>query len=728
MVTLKRVVTENGMLIATVVLIFLLIVSPVFEGQVYAEYDLREQFIPWRIFYSLSLEQNELGLWNPFLCRGYNHHGEGQSGLLHPFHLLLYKFLPVHYAIPIELTFYFPFAFFGMVLLLKSSFRLSSQAAIFGAGVFSFSTFYYAHFPHVNLLWIYSHLPWLVYAMERCFRRRGQYYYAGILAICFASILLLGHPQMVWINLLTMALVLIYLGCKEENPREFYKTGLVPVITAMISGSLIGLLQVLPSASYFLRSARRSLSEVELDNFSLHPLNLLINFSSFFFIDKSVGDFVYHSPTDYTFLNSHQEFPSYLGLGVLTLICAGLVAFREHLFSKGRIKVTIIVAAMLALTVLLSFGKYGGLTSLTRLIPFVSKFRCPARYIAMSMFLLSIVGAVAVHGFETCHTNRWRSFRGRMVLPVPFAISVAVMLYGIATPYIPFKGARLYTGSFWQLLVAPAISLLALALIVLHSRGKPYALSLMCCLCLMDVTAYGAPILFRSELRSLAQIETAKKKMKTEDHRFRHVSKLNEPLWQGAYLASGYLGIPPPTVLNLFENSEHLRLASVRYAHGTTRLFSVKDSLPRIRLARELRHSENWMNDLPSINLEDVALCRPDVASEITGPPLTPNERVTFIEDGYSRLRLKVHVESRRVLVLSDRWSEGWQADVDGEKRSILPLFGKTMRGIMVDKGAHVVSMTFQPPLFKWGSGAAIIGVLMVSGLFVKHYHSRPRE
>jgi hypothetical protein len=58
--------------------------EPYFRGQTYAVYDLSEQVLPWRVFMAWCLERGELGIWNPFLARGYDHLAEGQAAVRCP--------------------------------------------------------------------------------------------------------------------------------------------------------------------------------------------------------------------------------------------------------------------------------------------------------------------------------------------------------------------------------------------------------------------------------------------------------------------------------------------------------------------------------------------------------------------------------------------------------------------------------------------------------------------
>ena len=83
-------------------------------------------------------------LWTPAIFAGFYLHGEGQIGLFHPFHQLLYRALPLGPAFNLELIASYVAAFAGMVWFLRRL-RFSRAAALFGAMLFAFSGFNLLH-------------------------------------------------------------------------------------------------------------------------------------------------------------------------------------------------------------------------------------------------------------------------------------------------------------------------------------------------------------------------------------------------------------------------------------------------------------------------------------------------------------------------------------------------------------------------------------------------------
>ena len=107
-------------------------------------------------------------LWSPALGSGLYLHAEGQSGMAHPFHLLIYRFLPLTAAINLEMLASYVAALGGMFLFLRHL-SLRRDAAATGALLFAFSGFQLA--PPQPLESGRGHRPHSVAAV---FRRRAD--------------------------------------------------------------------------------------------------------------------------------------------------------------------------------------------------------------------------------------------------------------------------------------------------------------------------------------------------------------------------------------------------------------------------------------------------------------------------------------------------------------------------------------------------------------------------
>jgi len=94
----------------------------------------------------------------------------------------------------------------GVYLFLRR--HVVSSAAMFGALVFTFSSFNLLHFVHPNAVAVVAHIGWLSWSIDVLFdapsRRQSSIALAAI-ALLTGSQLLLGYPQYVWFSLLVEA-------------------------------------------------------------------------------------------------------------------------------------------------------------------------------------------------------------------------------------------------------------------------------------------------------------------------------------------------------------------------------------------------------------------------------------------------------------------------------------------------------------------------------------------
>src|SRR5437870_4450400 len=119
--------------------------------------------MPLRYFMQRCLHNGDDPAWCPHLFCGYDLHGEGQAGMDHPWHRLLYSFLPLTVAFNIEVFANYPFLCLGTYLFLRRH-RLPQDAALAGALTMTFGGFTLPHYSHTNAIAIVAHMPWLLWA------------------------------------------------------------------------------------------------------------------------------------------------------------------------------------------------------------------------------------------------------------------------------------------------------------------------------------------------------------------------------------------------------------------------------------------------------------------------------------------------------------------------------------------------------------------------------------
>ena len=90
------------------VLLFAAMAAPFFWGRVVTHDDLGAFHLPVRDFYATQLARGESFDWMPSLYSGFYLTGEGQAGMYHPLHWLLYRLLPLGAAFNLALLLSYP--------------------------------------------------------------------------------------------------------------------------------------------------------------------------------------------------------------------------------------------------------------------------------------------------------------------------------------------------------------------------------------------------------------------------------------------------------------------------------------------------------------------------------------------------------------------------------------------------------------------------------------------
>ena len=118
--------------------LFLPLLFPLLTGRVFTKDDFAALHLPFRYLYREALRSGDSFLWTSAYHSGFYLHGEGEAGMAHPLHLLLYRFLPLGPAFNLEIVSTYVAMLAGTGLLLRRL-GLTSQSAWFGAVVFTFS-------------------------------------------------------------------------------------------------------------------------------------------------------------------------------------------------------------------------------------------------------------------------------------------------------------------------------------------------------------------------------------------------------------------------------------------------------------------------------------------------------------------------------------------------------------------------------------------------------------
>lgn len=655
--------------------LFLPLAWPLVTGRVFVFDDLGHYHVPLRHLYQQALVNGDSLLWTPALFAGLYLHGEGQLGLFHPLHLLLYRFLPLQIAFNLEFLASYAAAFGGMYWLLRRL-HLLPVAALFGGLLFAFSGFLVMHHPHVDTVAVTVHLPWLLGCIDLLItgdRSRARAAgFAGI-ALVLASALLLGFPQAVWwMFLAAFAFVLFRATETRRWPRLFL------CVLAVVTGLLLGGIQVLPTLDWAAESSRAAVPHGFALSISLHPWNIVQLWSPYVFVNRaySAGEV----------LHVH-EYAAYSGT-LLTLAPLWLWIRRRALTARRRLVVA--TAAFAALMFVLALGEYGYLAIAFTYLPGVGSLRAPARYIVLVQFACAILAAIAVEDLVTLARKDGKADapvlrRADIALLCSVALLSALTTLLLNTHLLRVR-ADLPVGPVGSAALGTAIVVAVTIALLLAARGVRWGLPLLVVLTAADLGFWGLEYVYRqspntiaSLSRGLPEVTEARVVVGFEDY------WMNRPVLKGYRLIGGYVGLYPsiPDV------------AAFRQRAGAQ--WSIGDDGTLTKLP--------W-KAAPRARLEQ------DPQQNAAIPPDQPGfARVVVDRPGH--LVVKTSAPGRRLLATSERFHEGWTATADGQPIARVAVDGFV--GCLVEAGEHEVELRFRPRSFVRGCWATAAGAVLLA-------------
>jgi len=693
-----------GVALAAALAMLLLLAWPMLGGRVYDADDLGTLHLPMRWFYSHCLARGESFLWLPNLFCGYYIHGEGQAGMCHPFHLLLYRLAPLNWAFNIELLHSYPLAFVGMFLFLRRH-RVALHAAVFGSFAFAFSGYTMWHYTHMHVVAIVAHIPWLLFCMDVAMRSQRRWSVAAALlgaGLLTASQLLLGHPQHVWFSLLAAGMYGVWLVSSREAAGRLLLLGVFTLAGIAAAG-----VQLLPSWDVLSGSVRADPSLAFRSVGSLHPLNLAQVVAPYLF---SQGAFIANAE------EVPHEFALYNGALVPAAVALLLIRRKE----LGGLRRPALGAAVLAvLALVLALGRYGYLYRLQALVPFIGLFREPARYIVLFHLASAVLIAVALSDlWSMAREGRRVEWRRLWPLAVPPAFSVLAVicvwgwLGGRSDPFLSGQCAP-----FPRLLIGPALIVAATLLMVLAARGVRHVVIALLLFGAVDLGFYGLSYVRRTRAYPIERViawlptppDAALHRLYADDW-----SASNRLLMRGLRLANGYAGLYPRKTLDysreLCQQAAGVQWTWVERPRQGWRWAGLPP-MPRARLLSQALVSDDPNGDLERIDMAAVALVSSQVA-------LTHGDSgaVEIVRDQPGKISLTASAPTRQLLVVSESYHSGWEANVDRQPAAVVRVYGDFM-GCVLEPGEHAVEFNFVPASFRHGLWMSLAGLAVLLAL-----------
>jgi len=661
---------------ASSAVLFLSLTRPLFMGRVFVYNDLSWFHLPMRYLYQRALVSGDTLLWTPAILSGFYLLGEGQIGLFHPLHLLLYALLPLWLAFNLEMLATAPAAFAGTYWFLRRL-GFGVEAALFGAMLFAFAGFNLLHFHHINMVAVVAHLPWLLATADMLIvedsPRRRAIAFAG-LALTLASAILLGFPQGVWWNSLALTAFSIFRAGETGRWRT-----LLTCAAAFGVGVLLGGVQLLPSVDAALHSQRNGIPREFALTYSMHPSNLIQLWSPYFFEQGAFTN------TDFLWLH---ELGIYSG-AILPVALIWVWMRRRALRERRRLITAATVFA--ALTLVLALGSYGRLDVLLTYLPVLGSLRAPVRYIVLTQFALMVLAAILIEDLVAIAERRSAPTTGTMTaLWIPAGLSAAttfMLAARLARPYTNHIAASVPTT-----MIGLAFVTVVTVLVFRAGRGSRGALAALVLVTMADLGMWGVRFIYREKPKTITSLIQGVLPAPGEPADSYAAATADGPyrsdllVMRGYRLTTGYVGLYPASRYPL-EGDIAGRLSGTRWRFTLDgRRYPEKDSVARIRLLTE------------------------------DGRDATGQANLAVDRPGH----LVAHVEApeRRILALTERFHPGWSATSDGRPVPTVPVEGDFL-GCIVDAGVHRVEFEFMPRSFVYGVLMSAAGAVALVAGFV---------
>jgi len=688
-----------GLLAFAVLVLFVLLAWPMWTNRLYTYDDLVNFHIPFLQGYWQAISSGDSFLWSPRIFCGYYMLGDGQLGMCHPLHWVLYKTLPFELAFNLSFALNYAWLFAGMFFLLQR-WRLSRPAALMGSLIFTFSGFSILHFMHINALGVVSQLPWLLLACDvlMCSKDLKRIALAQLaIALLTASQHLMGYPQFVIFSLIVEVAVVLWRMFDAGSWRR------IPLFAlAIVLGFMIGAVQLLPTWDSLSLSDRAETSLEFRTWFSMHPLNVIRLWAPFVFRDR------YYATVRVLDGNTHE-----MGLyttAFSTVALAWLAIRWRKLPQRWFLLGTFLFGLVM---LVLAFGKYTWIYPLVAELPVIKSLplRCPSRYAMLTQLAMAVLAACAMSDLLTLRRKgervKWLALWPLGVVLLLAGGTAATALLAASQPENPW----FQLGTTSEILSGFGLLAGAVGLVTASARGARWGVYGIVLLTAAEVGAFniwqylwkvGPPETLQEVVDSISPPPPP------NTGRLCHLENVhgNVLALAGYELMQGYTALAPVDRIPLIQRTANgqlvlnlvaLRLASVHWVlSDKERWLAAPAPLPRARLVSKAMVSSEEAIAVQQIDPATTAIVDREVELEF-GPGTA-----TIVTERPGRLEIETDTVTQQLLVVSARYHPGWQATVDGAPAAVLPAYGQYL-SCVVPAGARRVELHFLPASFVWG-------------------------
>ena len=719
---LRRVFDRLFMFEVLAVFVFLAgwMAMPLIQGGHRWANDLRLYHYPVRWAYRESLLNGYSFAWNPWIGCGTYIQAEGQAGMCHPLHVLLYRFVNAGAGLDAEAAFGYVLTVAGAWLFFRR-WGLRHSVSLWGGCLFAFCAINLNHYENLNIVTIMGHAPWALWTLDILLTgsSRGRRL-AGMIgfALVTGSELLLGYPQaVVMCGFMGVAylLTLSFARPRRGGARLPWRT-ILNAFAAFVAANLLGLAlgaaQVVPHLDLLQTTGRAQAPSDFRFAYGADPRC---------FLDLFAGPLGAATPLA---VGAYAGVPAlFAALWGITLLrrarrtrggggeCAD--ADRRAPSSRSCQPLLLFGLVCILLGFAMALGRYSPFYSAVSSLPVLRSFRSPFRYFYLIQFAVACLATVGLTDLFERRRDTRASARDLMFPSILLAVVLAMTVCAAARVggawipwypsgpqliWIPLAGVAAFLtlgasafGWGWVVILLPLLQLGDTYMYMIHvvHSGRPQPSSHEQVTC--EVTPPADP----GGQRIYVRVNGAEPV--TGNNLATILGIRNAIGYTGVYLDDSRLHYVP-------ENPNTLRVAAVSWVRNG---FSEKDTwvpltdpLPLARLVTKAVVSSTPGDIIESMDVRSTAIVEKEVPGlDAAAEPGT----ATIVSQTPGEYGIRTSCKAPQLLVVSERYWWEWHVRIDQEPGpELLRVYGDFM-GCVVPAGTHIVEFRFDPLSLRLG-------------------------
>jgi uncharacterized membrane protein YfhO len=682
--------------------------------------DIKEYYL-WNIlFVKKQFISGNIPLWNPHYYSGHPFIANPQTFVFYPA-ILLFVFLPLNWALNIDVLVHLFIAALGIFYLVKLITK-SKPAGIISSICFCLSSYVIDNIyaGAITMVHAAAFIPWIFYSLEKLLQSHNKKYLL-LCALLFGLQILSGHPQYnFYIGLFLFIYFLInILVLKKKFIQKIWSSYSLYFIIIAILTFGIAAIQILPSIE-FMNLCNRAENSYDFATFMSLPIANLITL-------------IVPKP-DTILVDVNWEYSIYFGVFSIILVLIGLIQPQFYRYK-------LLFGTILIISIIISFGNNTPLYKLLYyIIPGLSVFRIPSRALLIFSFSASIIIGFGVH-----YLIEYKLKRKLFIFSIIFVSFLIIALFFFTNRIdLDLSDPKFYI---------PSILLLCsvIVLTLFHFVGnKSFLFLAIISLLFIDLYINNHSQIPQLNIKELIKKRNYEKVFEDE----KNLIRVSLPFDTQRGVLFNYCNINGymPIVLDDYFSFVHKmadcqidkhmqhtlnsaiyesdkifssKILNVGYAVSNGQLIGSNNVMPRAILATNYIVEPNIEKHIDIIKNQDfdptstvILSQKPDNDFVQKNDSENGEYRVEITKYEANRIEMQTNANSNTFLVLSELYYPGWEATIDGNEIEIQKA-DYLLRTIPVEKGNHTIVFKYNPWTFKLG---AIISIFTLTIMIIVYF------